>query len=120
MITPKQDRDIDFSDMDMLASYRVEDMPPQEREALVDEIVAAASLVPQQPRMTSFFKMHSMTAAPVAALVVVAVLGYSIGFGLTRQTAFSRNASAQQVSSTEAEYFNQMVFGSKSWKEVCL
>ncbi len=115
MIGQKQDRDLE----EALACYRVPDMGGASRAALLERIVAAAGETPQQPCAAPRFGVPAWGAS-AALLVIVAVSGFWIGGGVSRPASSYRTIAAYEADSSADRYLNQMIFGSKSWREVSL
>ena len=115
-MTQKQDLKVDA----LLDSYDVADIDSRSHEALLEKIVAKASVSPQQPRLSLLRFRTPNLMANIAALTAVALLGFWIGAGSLKTTISSQIATTQQTTSTDANYLYQIVFGVKSWKEVSL
>jgi hypothetical protein len=124
----KQDHDLDV----WLANYRIARIGEPSHRMLLDKIVAAARVLPQlRPQVFNRQTLMSHLEAFIsyrqawglipnaAALAAVALVGFWVGIGSTK-TPISIQTAVQQATSTNADYFDQIVFGPKSWREVNL
>jgi|GEM_PF-5963964 hypothetical protein len=113
----KQDHEVDS----WLAHYEVADPDDSSRKALLDKIVAAASLLPQDRPQPFLSRLKAEEwVQDAAALAAVAVLGFWIGSGSFGMAASKPISVPSEVSSISSTYLNRIIFGPKSWKEVSL
>ena len=91
-------------------------------EALLERIVACASATPQKRRARFSWKALLAGWVPDAvAFVAVAMLGFWVGNSSTLDYGAATTVGAQQQVTTATEtYFNRVIFGPSSWKEIIL
>ncbi|MDR3424571.1 MAG: hypothetical protein P4M13_05770 [Alphaproteobacteria bacterium] len=110
----RQEQDCEMAQR--LADYRVADAD----EALLDRIVAAACATPQNPPRSFSLRIWVQSwTADAAALVAVALLGFWIGTH-SFPAATTKTAAAREASSVGENYFDRIIFGPQSWKEINL
>lgn len=117
MNTQKPDPELDA----LLRGYDVPDMAPASREALLDRIVGFASASPHPPPFRFPFAGRRLSAwvPDATALAALALFGFWIGTG-TIGSSILQTAAERQTASIDEAYYNEIVFGPTSWKEVSL
>ena len=91
-------------------------------DALLERIVALAAATPQKRRARFSWKGFFAGWMPDAvAFVAVALLGFWVGnFSTVDYGVATKAASVQQASTDTETYFNRVIFGPSSWKEIIL
>ena len=103
-----------------LDNYSIADMDPTAHNALLDRIVANASACPRSmPKTFSLRSWMTQGLANAAALAALAVFGFWIGEGSSGPRT-ATTVSEATVLSSDAAYFDKIVLGPNSWKEVSL